>query len=60
MKLEYIIEFRSGTYFQNLEAEYGGPAKTAQRFETELEADRFMSEHPWILFHGGMVVPVAA
>lgn len=28
---QYVIEFRSGTYFQNLNADNGGPMATALR-----------------------------
>jgi hypothetical protein len=52
----FVIEFRSGTFFQNMEAENGGPCGTAQRFATRDEAERFMEKHDWILFNGGMVV----
>lgn len=53
----YVIEFRSGTFFQNLDADKGGPRETAQRFDTADAADDFMREHEWILFNGGMAVP---
>ena len=52
----YAIEFRNGRYFVSLAADQSGPAEQAMRFATEGEADRFMSKHDWMLFHGGMVV----
>lgn len=55
---EYIIEFRSGTYFQSLEADRGGPRESAKRFVTKNDGERFMHEHEWILINGGMLVPV--
>lgn len=53
----YVIEFRSGTFFQNLEADNGGPRNTAQCFTSVKEADSFMRRHEWILMNGGMVLP---
>lgn len=54
----WAIEFRSGTFFQNLEAANGGPANTARRFASKAEADAFMDKHYWIAFNGGMAVPL--
>jgi hypothetical protein len=51
-----IIEFRSGSFFQNLEADHGGPRETAQRFTSTDEANAFMRTHTWIAFYGGMAV----
>lgn len=53
---KFVIEFRSGSYFQNIESRSGGPMKTAKQFASVDEADQFMSEHVWILFNGGMVI----
>lgn len=55
-KDQWVIEFRSGTFFQNLEAERGGPKETAQKFDSKQEAEEFMSQHEWILFNGGMAL----
>lgn len=57
--MAYVIEFRSGTYYQNADADKGGPMATAQRFDTKEEANLFMHEEEslWILFAGGMAVP---
>ncbi len=52
----WVIEFRSGSFFQDIEADYGGRVQSAQRFDSEKEADAFMFENQWILFHGGMPV----
>lgn len=57
MSAAYVIEFRSGSFFQNLDAENGGPKATAQRFESEDAAWEFMGAHQWMLFAGGMPVP---
>ena len=55
--MQYIIEFRNGSFFQNLNADHGGPRETAQRFDSEAEVDAFMRDHEWILFNGGMALP---
>lgn len=54
----YVIEFRNGSYFQNLDAERGGPLATAQRFAREAAVREFTTEHEWILWNGGMAVAV--
>lgn len=56
MQEKFIIEFRSGSFFQNLEADRGGPASTAQTFASKKEAEDFMNKHNWIYFNGGMAV----
>lgn len=53
----YVIEFRNGSFFQNLTSERGGSRATAQRFSTKREAETFMNQHSWIMFNGGMVLP---
>jgi hypothetical protein len=55
---EWVIEFRSGSFFQSLDADNGGPAKTAQQFATYAEADAFVDAHTWIAFNGGMPYPL--
>jgi hypothetical protein len=59
MNSEWVIEFRNGTLFQDLEADHGGPIETAQRFESEALARTFMNANPWIAFNGGMPIPVS-
>ncbi len=54
---DFIIEFRSGSFFQNLKADHGGPASTAQAFASKEAAENFMDQHNWIYFNGGMAVP---
>lgn len=54
----FAIEFRSGSYFENLDAEHGCTVERARRWETREEAERFMRRHEWILMNGGMVVEV--
>lgn len=55
--MKYVIEFRNGSFLQNLAADHGGPRATAQRFDTAEEAESFMRQHEWIMFNGGMVLP---
>lgn len=52
--MQYIIEFRNGSFFQNLEAERGGPKETAQKFNSKQECIDFMNKNQWIYFNGGM------
>lgn len=54
---EWVIEFRSGSFFQSPEASRGGPRETAQRFAAREDAETFMRCNQWILFAGGMAVP---
>ncbi len=58
MQQEYVIEFRSGSFFQNLEADNGGKMATAQRFASKKKADDFMREHEWISFNGDMAMAI--
>lgn len=55
--MQYVIEFRNGSFFQNLTSERGGSRATAQRFNSAPAAEIFMSRHSWIMFNGGMVLP---
>lgn len=55
---EWVIEFRSGSFFQSLDADNGGPTKTARRFASYDEADAFIEAHTWIAFNGGMPYPL--
>ena len=55
----WIIEFRSGTYFQHLDAMNGGPAHTAQTFPSQSATEDFMALHEWILMNGGMPVEIS-
>lgn len=50
----WAIEFRNGSFFQNLEEKNGGPSATAKQFSSKEEAIEFMSHHAWIYFNGGM------
>lgn len=52
----WVIEFRSGSFFQDIEAEHGGRVQSAQRFDTKHEAETFMDANKWIHFNGGMAV----
>lgn len=54
---QVVIEFRSGTYFQSLASNNGGPMATAQRFDSAENADALMRAYPWIMGNGGMAVP---
>lgn len=51
-----MIEFRSGSLFQNLFAERGGPAATAMKFPSRQAAEDFMDKNEWIYLNGGMAV----
>lgn len=53
---DWVIEFRDGTFFQNLEAEHGGPIETAQRFASKEAVDNFEEEHGWLLVYGSMAL----
>lgn len=52
----WVIEFSSGTFFQDLGATRGGPVITAQKFRTKHLAVEFMEAHSWIYFNGGMAI----
>jgi hypothetical protein len=52
----WVIEFRSGTFFQDIEAAHGGRVQSAQRWDTKEEAEKFMDDNPWISFNGGMAM----
>lgn len=51
---KWVIEFRNGGLFQNLESDHGGPLETACRFGSKQEAEAFMSANSWISLNGGM------
>jgi hypothetical protein len=53
---QWVIEFRSGSFFQDIEAECGGRVQSAQRFDTKKEAETFMDQNKWLYVNGGMVV----
>lgn len=55
---EYVIEFRSGSYFVDLDAPRGGTLAYAFRWPSEESARAFADQHEWIWFNGGMIVPV--
>ena len=55
--MKYIIEFRNGSYFKDLQSQIGCDAIAAKRFETKEECEELMDKHDWILFNGGMIVP---
>jgi len=52
----WVIEFRSGTFFQDIEAEHGGRVQSAQRWDSKGAAEAFMDDNPWIYWNGGMAV----
>lgn len=56
--MQYVIEFRNGSFFQNLEAENSGPKETAQKFNSKQECVEFMDKHDWVYFNGGMAKEV--
>lgn len=53
---DWVIEFRNGSFFQNIEAETGGPLETAHRFASREDIDRFYEAHGWILANGAMAL----
>lgn len=57
-KEQYVIEFRNGSFFQNLEADRGGLLASAQKFNSKEEAEKFMDIHPWIYINGGMAFEI--
>ena len=57
-EVQYVIEFRSGMFYQRIEEKYhGGRVQSARRFASISEARDFMDKNPWIAFNGGMVTP---
>ncbi len=48
----WAIEFRSGSFFVNLDAPTGGPASLAMRFRSKRSANRFLRRHEWMLWNG--------
>lgn len=53
---KWVIEFRNGSFFQNLEEDHGGTKESAQKFDSEKAAQTFMDTHQWIYTNGGMAV----
>lgn len=53
---EWVIEFRNGSFFQDLKNDNGGPKESAQKFDSEKAAETFMDTHQWIYINGGMAV----
>jgi hypothetical protein len=47
--VQYVIEFRNGSFFQNLEADHGGPKKTAQKFNSKQECVEFIKKNPLVI-----------
>ncbi len=54
---KWVIELRSGTFFQGLDESKGGRIATAWLFATKEIAESTMRKHVWILAAGGMAVP---
>ena len=55
--MKYIIEFRNGTYFKDLNSQHGCDAIAAKRFGTKEECEELMDKYDWIVLNGGMIVP---
>lgn len=53
---DWVIEFRNGAFFQNLEADHGGPLVTAQRFASKDDVSDFFRKHGWLLLNGAMAM----
>lgn len=56
--MKHIIEFRNGSFFKSLSHDTGVEKKDAKQFPSKKTANDFMKKHQWILFNGGMVLPV--
>lgn len=50
---QWVIQFASGRYFQNLKIDVGGPLSAAMTFSSREAIDEFMLDHTWI-HRGGM------
>ncbi len=58
---EYVIEFRSGSFFVSSDAEIGGTLEQAKRFASVVEAEEYADANaPWVWFNGGAVRTVGA
>jgi transposase len=53
---EWVIEFRSGSYFVSLGRDTGGTASEARRFASEEEAERYLNGMPFGLRAAGAMV----
>jgi len=54
----WAIEFRNGSFFQNLESDFGGPRSSAARFDSKKETEAFMKQHEWLYHNGGMALEI--
>lgn len=54
---EWVIEFRSGSYFQSLSAPGGCSIKDAMRFPSKVAADGYINSSDYLAMNGGMAVP---
>lgn len=54
----WVIEFRSGLFYVNEDAETGGPIKLAKLWPSVRVVDDFVTRNEWILWNGGCPIPV--
>ena len=54
--MKWVIEFRNGSFFKDLEADHGTSLDKAKRFDTKAECTQFMDAHQWIYWNGGMAM----
>lgn len=54
----WVIEFRNGSLFENLEADHGVTIDKAMKFSSKKEVEAFMDKHFWIYFNGGMAIEI--
>jgi hypothetical protein len=58
--VRYALEFRSGSYFVNVDRPNGGTKEEALTFNTESWAKQWFDKFvPWVWANGGMIVPLA-
>lgn len=54
--MNYVIEFRSGSYFVSDDAERGGTLARLEAHRLREGAEAYANKREWIWFNGGMVV----
>jgi hypothetical protein len=59
-KIEWVISYRNGTFFQNPEADKGGPMNTAERFISEKDANKYIAANEWMLNYEPLPVALEA
>lgn len=54
--MSWVLEFRSGLFFNSPEAEYGATLEEAMHFSSREEAAEYFKQYEWVWFNGGMLV----